>query len=1339
MKPFAIFLLLFLTIQYKSVCQEFIYQTNHWKIDERMRSSRTHCLFKDSKGFIWIGTEEGVYRFDGYKFKFYQKSLEGQSPFAIFAINEDQEGNIWLQTAYDSQSPNQILILKKGENELSFSENIFSSETEEIIRKGILFCETPLNKAIWFKDRNENIYKYENSRPILVFKSREVTDNDASIQFNDVITIKEVHGEKSNINTLDSLGNIILEKQVNFVTAKNAIDHRQTSWYYEADNQLAERIDRRKIYYSHHGENAIHDYPIKENHLKEYSSVDFNINGDYIYIVNTFFLHIYHKDKGWTKSINLNSSNLHHDQNSSTTKILVDEDQIWTASNNQLTLISKQPNLFDTHLGEYSLRGILQLDSNSLLINSYTGLIHFDLNTNSIQKTPNYHSGLEFLRTNDEKVLIGRYGHFVSQLDLKTNEYIDIAFQTSWNPMSGGKTLFQDKKTNRIWAGGTSSVWYLDQEKQVFMPYKKVNGFKNFESETINSFYENDSGIWISTSNGIYLLVHGHGIKEHYDLASGHLPFNDINFIHEDKEDNTFWLGSNGGGLIHWKPGKKEYKQYKGLRYLSDNRINAVYEDKNNKLWLPTFHGLTHFNKSTKESRYYFEKDGISNNEFNRLSHCKLQDGRYLFGGINGLTIFNPEDFKAKKNTTPLRSTSIEIFNPSTNLLEDYTTTFQSEDKIVLPNKRSYTKIHFSLLDFDQIEGNHFVYKVSTIDDDWKFIYKPPLTLYGLPYGNSKVLIRGKNANGEWASQQLELKVEVLRPFYLKWWFILCSLAAAILFYFGTVRWRTYLLKKKNQELEEEIKRRTAKIEQDKIFIQEQAEKLKKLDEAKSKLFSNISHELKTPLTLIKGPIEQLIDQLTLNGKQEKLIGLIQNNTNQLQKLIDQILDLTRLNSSKLTLDETSGYFLSFLKGIIETYEYKAKRNKINYHSSIELDDDLVLSFDKDKIEKILNNLISNAIKFTPSSKSVSIIAQLKGANMVIQVIDSGIGVKKEEQDLIFQRYYQSSNNSQNSSGGLGIGLSLSYELAQFLGGDLTLVSHYNKGSNFTFSFPAKIVTNHSYEIEKIQPKESEIVEKITFQTSNPPKEKPLILIVEDNLDMQHYIAGIFEDSYQIALANNGKIAMEMLNKQSQQVDLMISDVMMPEMDGFTLIKQVKEHPKLCRLPILMLTAKAEPENVLFGLNAGIDDYVSKPFGSKELKVRVNNILHNIQLRNKSLDGQVLLSNNSNLEPADLKWLKEVEKMASQLLDQQLLSISFLANNMHLSERQFNRKIKEITGNTPLNYLRELKLQKARILIDTKAFKTVAEVSHSIGFSNPKYFSTLYKKRFGKSPSQVNS
>jgi signal transduction histidine kinase/DNA-binding response OmpR family regulator len=556
------------------------------------------------------------------------------------------------------------------------------------------------------------------------------------------------------------------------------------------------------------------------------------------------------------------------------------------------------------------------------------------------------------------------------------------------------------------------------------------------------------------------------------------------------------------------------------------------------------------------------------------------------------------------------------------------------------------------------------------------------------------------------------------------------------------------------------------KLEVQNHIIAQQSAALQQLDAAKTRFFANVSHELRTPLTLILGPLSTMMKSGTMDNKNFTLAGLIRQNAQGLLKLVNEILDLNKLEADKMTLQEAPVVVYNLIRRLLANFESHAERQNIRFTFNYELDTYLQLALDVNKFEKIINNLLSNALKFTPTAGAITLTVKDLHNRLQIDIMDTGRGIHPDDLPHVFNRFYQSNQPDAPTEGGTGIGLSLSMELVKLMGGTLHVDSHLGTGSTFYLTLPKKeilgtISTTDALEMqadvliteEVVRPNLMQLNEAVTLE-----KQAATLLIVEDNAALRDYLTLILQAKYHVLTAENGQAALKMMNYElgmmnqstpnsSFKPDLILSDVMMPIMDGFQLLTALKSEATFYGIPVIMLTARAELQDKLKALRIGVDDYLIKPFEEEELLARIDNLLKNAQHRQvaqlENLNTTVNDVENENeaaeippLSIDDQKWLADLENVLHQHIGDYNLSTDRIADLLHISRSQFYRRVRVLTGLTPIEYLQEIRFNHARLLLEQRTVSSVKAAAAAVGMRQVQNFSQHFKERFGKLPSE---
>jgi len=874
----------------------------------------------------------------------------------------------------------------------------------------------------------------------------------------------------------------------------------------------------------------------------------------------------------------------------------------------------------------------------------------------------------------------------------------------------------------------------------------------SLSNNTVWSILRDGQGIlWIGTSGGLNRLNSedtdnsspGFIHYTHDSSEASSLSNNEVSVIYEDNR-GILWIGTSGGGLNKFDRQTEKFTRLDETDGLPNNAISGILEDDQGNLWLSTRKGLSRFNPTTKMFRNYLAEDGLIGDEFQQGAYFKSKAGEMFFGSTDGFIRFHPDsiidntiipsivitDFLLSNNSVPVgfdRSTNRSVLKQSltgTKLIE-----LNYYDKII--------SFEFAALDFHLPGKNRYAYRLEGFDQGWRYTKANMrfATYTNLDPGAYTFMVKGSNNDGIWNEAGTSLRIIITPPWWATWWAYMLYGLSIIGLLLSIRRYELNRLNWKNQFKLEEVK------------LKERTE----IDRMKSRFFANISHEFRTPLTLILGPVEKIIRESS--GEEiEKNSNLIKSNAKRLLVLINQLLDLSKLESGKLNLKTTKANLISFIKGITRSFESLAERKNITLE--VKADKEVIeLYIDRDKLTKIMTNLLSNAFKFTPENGQITVTINKSDHNLVdIGVRDSGIGIPVEEQSKLFDRFYQVDSSFIKEHEGTGIGLALTKELVELHHGTIRVSSKPGEGAEFTVRLP--LGRDHLKDMEIIDQAEiendvvhdgvehqSEITlnndsPKISGKENETDEDKNILLIVEDNQDVRDFIKDSIGADFQIEEASNGEMGVD----KAQEIipDIIISDVMMPKKDGIQLTKILKNDKNTSHIPIILLTAKSEQESKLDGLETGADDYLTKPFDTRELRIRIKNLLNIRKNLQEKYSKGILLGKRSKKKLSDLEeqFMNRVIEVINNHLDQEDFSIEAFDRELGMGRVQIFRKLKALTGKSPSRYIRTIRLARARQMIEEKS-GNISEIAYAVGFGSPAYFSKCFKEEFGYLPSDL--
>lgn len=852
-------------------------------------------------------------------------------------------------------------------------------------------------------------------------------------------------------------------------------------------------------------------------------------------------------------------------------------------------------------------------------------------------------------------------------------------------------------------------------------------------------FQDNQGRIWAGTSDGILRFYPDELLKKPKAYVSFRMDLkdktslcsNDIKAIFQDLE-GTIWIGTAGGGLNKYIPSTKDapehFVAYSTEQGLSGSIVSGIMEDSNQDLWISTENGMNRFNKKTQSFVNYFFSSETYGNHFNENVQCRMPNGNMLWGTLDGLLLFNPKTFTTTKNNPPVVFTNF-LLNGQLMRVGDQasplTESFSYAKSISLNYRQNTFTIEFSTLSLGNPESNSYSYKLENFDSQWSNSSSVNFATYkNLSPGKYVFKVKGFNSDGIWDGKYTQMIIVIQPPFWASVWAYFIYLILALIAIYFSLR-LAYKFNKLNNDVEVE----------------------KQLTNHKLRFFTNISHEFRTPLTLIHSAVETINEQKNISPEVRRQIKVLNRNSVNLSRLIDQLLEFRKLENKVLTLNLSLTNMVKFCQDIFNSFKEISEQKGITYtyHSTEEA---LNIYIDRKKVDKILYNLLSNAFKFTRRGGVIDLYLKLEQPNnqVVITVKDNGIGIPKEKQPLLFSRFMQINF----SSTGTGVGLSLAKEFVDAHKGKIGYDENPEGGSIFQFILPTDISLYSDVKfIEEDPSDEYTKEESLIHDTLNQVQEQTDILhgeeqksissdyrllIVEDNDDIRTYLQEEFKEYFIVDLAENGKEGLE--KAIGLNPDFIICDVMMPEMDGYEVTQQLKSNFETCHIPILLLTAHSSLEHQLEGFQKGADAYITKPFSLRMLKTRVFKLLEQREKLKKRFSNEYVLDGNLiTYTDKDKQFYDLIERILEENYADSLFSVDKFAELAHVRRTIFYKKLKGITGVSPNDLIKMKRMKKAAELL-LKGDFTVSEVSYKVGFEDPFYFSKCFKAQFNCSPSK---
>ncbi len=816
------------------------------------------------------------------------------------------------------------------------------------------------------------------------------------------------------------------------------------------------------------------------------------------------------------------------------------------------------------------------------------------------------------------------------------------------------------------------------------------------------------------------------------------------NCMHKDSGGNI-WIGTVANGLL--MDDKSAGKTYP-LEGLPCMDICSIEEDRQGNVWVSTMNGLAKYDRTVGNFIHYFEADGIGGDQFNDRASCILPDGTLVFGGTHGITWFNPLDAPGKR-TVPLVFEHLTIHNQLVKPSPDGPIDRELCEKpqVTIQNNQNAFSISFSALDYGEFEQIRYAYKLEGFDKDWvKINTRHDAYFANLPAGKYKLHVRIANGSHTLTETEETLDIHVLPPWYATWWAILLFCLAGLLL-LGIL----YTFYRHIRRVRKEAARRIREVRREREKAEEAEKAEKALNKIQMDYFSNVAHEFRTPLTMIAGPAQQLSDSENIQGQDKKLVDIIRRNATWMLSLVNQLLDFNRIGNGKLQMKVAKMDIVEPLRDTASLFRFNAQSKGIELNT-YGLEDSFTMWVDADKVQKVVMNLLSNSLKFTPSGGKVSLAfdvisradaaarfplteADADGQYACISVSDTGPGIPEDQLEKIFERFYQAAPGKKVT--GSGIGLYYARALCTLHHGYIRALNREEGGAVFSLILPvsASSYTEEERTADTPQLPTHALAESITEDHPEEESKKRHIAVVDDDIDIANYLKVMLKKQYRVSLYFDATSALKGMEEDAP--DLVISDVVMPGMDGYELCKAIKGNLQLSHIPVVLVTAKVAVENQVQGLREGADAYVTKPFQPAYLLALVKSLLENREKLHQRL-GSVTTTEDIEpevLSPRDAAFMKELYELMEKELANVDLDITRITEMMKISRTKFYYKVKGLTGENPSVFFKRYKLNRAADLLKEGKYN-MSEIAYMTGFNTLSHFSTSFKKQFGVPPSE---
>ncbi|WP_073002231.1 hybrid sensor histidine kinase/response regulator transcription factor [Mariniphaga anaerophila] len=1332
-------LCLFLTIQVEKAAAQSEYSFDIFTQEDGLPNNQIQRIFQDSKGWMWIGTSQGLSRFNGYNFVNFSAGDDDSTSIKgslVRVIKEDSQGNLLVGTE------------KGGLNIFDRKKETFSQPLQHI--PGFQYRELSVNDVL--EDEDKRLWLATDFN-VFVLDSA-----------NSIAPIKPVNSEFSVEGKF--IRNLVFDRKNQLWIGSNDglyMYSRESGRLTYYDLPFGENENREiwEIYLDDEGDIWVGTYSsglfIIEPETGNYTKVDLlpaasrtetvraiskGIFGEY-WIGTRGGLFKYSKGFGVTGFFRHNLQEPRSLSNNSVLSVFHDaKGETWIGTRGGLNLLAKSKQVFHNftalpgnsrYLNSSIVYAIWIDDNDNIWLGTEDGGINIYnprtktysyLTADKSQKNSLSKNCIKaFLDDGKGNLWVATYMGGIDVINLKTGAI------TNYQHNPDSKSSLSDNrvwdlcfdKSGRMWIATTRGIDRFDSATNSFIHYPQLSG-----NEQIFWIKPDSKGnLWMGSINEIIIFNPEKNATTRY--------FEHSRTMYEDRL-SRIWIATLDKGIALYSLGSGPLKYYGEESGLANNQSLCIQEDDQNNLWVSTSNGLSKFDPDKKVFQNFTSKDGLGNNQFCYGAAYKTESGNLLFGSVSGFNMFNPDEIIAVDVDVPLVFTDLKVFNKSVpvgNSKNDILKKSISEtDHLVLNFRQDVFTLEFAALNYVNSQSNLYAYKLEGFYDDWIGPSADRVaTFTNLNPGDYTLRVKKVFHESEEDGPELQLGITILPPFWKTNWFIALIVILILTLVYVIVRFFT------NRE----------KIKSQLIIERSNARKLHELDMMKLNFFTNISHEIRTPLTLILGPLEKLLRKENIDGEVLENLTLMHRNTRNLNKLVNQLLDFRKLQTGNLKLDLADGDIVSFIRNVVDSFNDYAIEKEIKLTFST-LKDRLFVAFDPDKIEKILNNLLSNAFKFTEAKGAVSVKLSLvfdsEGDDfsepgeekqfIEISILDTGKGISNKNTEKIFMRFFQSDDSDKDA--GAGIGLALVKELVHLHKGNIFVTSKPGKGTKFTVRIPYKAAIETGSTIkEKTQPEKA----AASPDSQEEKISEKIMLIVEDNADVRQFIRSHFDAFFQVVEAVNGedgwKAALETIP------DVIISDIIMPKIDGYELCKRLKNDERTSHIPVLLLTAIHSKENEIRGLITGADDYITKPFDLTVLQAKVENMLSMRDvLKEKYAATMVLEPTNVVLSSPNERFLQKVIDVVEENIADSDLHIEKFATKVGVSRMQLYRKLHALTNMTVKEFIRHIRLKRAVQLLEQEKLN-VSEIAYAVGFKDLSHFRKCFKREFGMSATEYLS
>ena len=943
--------------------------------------------------------------------------------------------------------------------------------------------------------------------------------------------------------------------------------------------------------------------------------------------------------------------------------------------------------------------------------------------------------------TGEEQLWIGTFNAGIAVYDTRIGKFTEDVLPGPFRDFLDRVGIYAIEKsdTDTFWLGtfGKGLVRYDSNNKAFFVLRHDPEDLNSISSDQIRTILADADTIWAGTPRGLNRLVFdkknpGTPEIKHFFYDPEKLSGDDILTVFKDSKKHV-WVGTKSRGLFRWDGNTFTNEQLR-----TDNQyitaIHGIIEDEKGDLWISSNQGIVKYGPRTGITKLYNQKDGLVSNEFNDNACLRLASGKIYFGGPMGVSSFDPAEIAVNAYTPRVILTDFKVRNESVN---------NNQEGEILEKSISYTRaltlnydkanfsIHFAIPNFINATNNQYAYRLIGLDDQWNTTFATEASYTIQKPGTYRFEVKGANNDGVWNETPTVLEITVRPAPWRSWWAFTLYALLIVLALYGLIR----------------IMKSKARLRHELELEHLERERVKEINRTKLQFFTNISHEFRTPLTLILGPLQQLLSDYKGSNKMYKKLLVIESSANHLLQLINRLMDFRKLESERYRLQSAEGNIVKFLREIYLSFTEYAKAG--NYTYTFETpDEEILVYYDRNKLEHVFYNLLSNAFRYTPNGGEIKLKVGRGNKNLIVEVKDSGIGIPDAYIDRIFDRFFEIGRpgKPENYNKGTGIGLSLAKSNVELHKGNISVKNRKSGGAVFKVKLPLgkehlsgeEILTDFKFsddislytgQSEKIEwQEEQEVHDLVTDESKNT------VMIVEDNAALRAFIVNLIRKDYNVIEAENGKVAMKKALKYIP--DLIVNDVIMPEMVGTELCASLKENLKTSHIPVILLTSRTSLVYKFEGLESGADDYISKPFNVKEFLLRIRNLLESTQrLKKKFSSEDHLTPSEITVSSMDEQLLKKALRIVEDNISDEQFDIPAFCTELGVSRTMLFTKIKAWTNFTPNEFIREIRLKRAAQLLEQDKLN-ISQVGYKVGFRNPKYFARCFRKKFGMTPTE---